>query len=200
MARVAPVYFDKILHNYHELNPVVLARRDVHAIFALRAPEGAIPSIMSLYARSDPDHEWASAEGAVAYYQERLLRMKELWHEARPGSHRLYLDAETLVTNTEEALTALSEHLELVPRLKSEYETFALTGKRGYGDSSETIEKGRVVASGRTYEEVQLPGSLLEDARDTYHDVRETLNTDADPRLLAPASGIQFSRMSDSGR
>lgn len=191
-ARVAPIYFDKILHNFHEINPSVLARRDVHVIFALRAPEAAIRSIMSLYARGDPDHEWASAEGAVAYYQQRLLRMQELWHQARPGGHRLYVDSEALVTHTEEALTALSEHLELVPSLSSEYETFALTGKRGYGDSSESIEKGRVVPSGKTYEDIHLPSSMLAEARDTYDDVRGALSRDADPRLLAPASGIQF--------
>lgn len=183
-ARVTPVYFDKVLHNYHEISPGVLARPDVQGIFALRAPESAIPSIMALYERVDPGHEWASAQGAAKYYQERLIQMKALWLKVPPNNARLYLDAEVLVKNTEDALTALSQNLALVPRLKSEYDTFALTGKRGYGDSSDIINKGRVVPFGNTYSETQVPTSILGEARDTYLQVRSTLAKEADPRLL----------------
>lgn len=198
-ARVTPIYFDKVLHNHHEIGPRVLARSDVCAIFALRAPEEAIRSLVALYSRVDPDHQWGTAEGAAAYYQERLIRIKELWHQAGRGSFRLYMDAEALVANTEVVLNAFSERLELVPRLQSRYETFALTGKRGYGDSSSAIEKGHVAASGKTYEGIQVPASLLHEARDTYHDVRGALIGGADRRLLAPASEIQSRGRWNSG-
>lgn len=184
-APVTPIYFDKILHNYHEVHSGVVTRQDVCPIFALRAPESSIRSIMALYARVDPGHEWASARGATMYYRKRLVGMKELWLKTRPENARVYLDSEAIVTNTEEALTALSERLELAPRLKSEYDTFALTGKRGYGDSSEAIAQGRVAASGETYTDIQIPPAMLNEARDVYRQVRDVLALDADPRLLA---------------
>lgn len=186
-APVTPIYFDKILHNYHQINLSVLARSDVQVIFALRAPETAIRSIMALYTRVDPRHEWASAEGAVKYYRERLRYMKWLWSEARGEDGSLYLDAEVLVNNTEDALTALSEHLLLKPRLESNYDTFALTGKQGYGDSSNRIEIGRVTPSRNTYSEYTVPPCLLLKAREAYLDVRSALTTNADSRLVLPA-------------
>ena len=155
---------DKILHP-QALSPRVMARKDLRAIAIAREPRSTIASILQLRAGGID-----STETAVRYYVERmqtLLRVAEM----RRGD-LVYLDGESLVEGTDRTLARLTDYLQLTPQLRSEYSIFRFTGVPKYGDPSDWIKSGRVIASRGPRATVELDRSQLERVSRAYEQMR----------------------------
>ncbi|MCG5528007.1 MULTISPECIES: hypothetical protein [Halorhodospira] len=136
---------DKILHNDHRIDPSILARSRDTYIFCLRPPGETVPSIIDLYQRVSPEHQWATEEGAFAYYLDRLEGLKDL--SRRLHGRYLFMDAECLTINTSEALSFLTETLYLTTPLEPEYLNGPMTAKPSRGDPSGRIGCGHIVTA-----------------------------------------------------
>src|SRR5258708_1753925 len=93
------------------------------------------------------------------YYEERLGSLVRLAGQLR--GRVLFLEAETLLSRTAEALERTAAMLELNEPLQADYRRFAHTGESGFGDPSEAISTGRVsnaVRGPRT--PIMLPAGL----------------------------------------
>lgn len=133
--------FDKVLHNEHCVSPELLNTSGTKTLLSIRRPETTIPSILKLYAKVNPKHEFANLDGAINYYLERL---EQLVKYSQSLKDYYYFDAEALRENTEQCLSEISEYLDLSSSLKSEFKTQKLTGTPRVGDSSGNLNAGRV--------------------------------------------------------
>lgn len=133
--------FDKVLHNEHFVSPELLNTRGTKTLLSIRRPETTIPSILKLYAKVNPKHEFASLDGAINYYLRRLERLTICSQNLKDYC---YFDAEELRQNTEQCLTHISNYLELKLPLEQEFKTQKLTGAARVGDSSGNLNAGRV--------------------------------------------------------
>jgi len=168
-------FFDKLLHDYCVVAPDILARPSTRTIFMLRRPDKTIPSIVGLYRKNQPDHAYATAEGAAAYYMERV---KELGEIAKTMPHGFYyLDAEDLIEHSTDALSALSSWLTLSQPLTPEYQMFSKTGTPKAGDSSELMRSRTISKQQNSYPDVALLPGTLAQAEQIYQDTRGALRS-----------------------
>lgn len=167
------ILFDKLLHNYCFLAPNIAGRPSTRLIFMLRQPEPSIHSIVRLYDKVDPDHEFATEQGATEYYIERLAQLKRSADTLVNGFY--YLDAETLIEAPEETLHALSAWLDLNGPLSTNYQVFSKTGKPQAGDSSELLSSGQIAAPKKNRERMPLGEELLKRATTAYTECRSAL-------------------------
>jgi hypothetical protein len=165
--------FDKVLHNEHEVSSTVLNRPRTKVIFCLRHPRDVIPSILNLYHRVDPTHELNSEAVATEYYIQRLANLDKM--AASIQQDFFYLDAETLKSNTDEALYLLSDWLELKTRLTPNYQIQRNTSRKRFGDSSERLRTGRVMHDDSDYQNFTLNEDLQNKAADGYEVARTHL-------------------------
>jgi len=163
--------FDKILHDDHAINLSLFQHAKI--IFALRAPERTIPSIISLYRRVEPEHEFATAEGATNYYVGRLASLQQL-AQKNPVDF-LYMDADALRSNPEQTLSTLTDFVGLRYPLREDYAVQPLTGAEKVGDSSDSIGQGKILKTQRGYPEINLPEALLTQAKQTFQTARNNL-------------------------
>lgn len=166
-------FFDKLLHHYCVVAPDILARPSTRCIFMLRQPEKTIPSIVGLYLKNQPDHEFATVEGAAAYYMARIGELADLARTMPHGYY--YLDAEDLIDRSTETLLALSEWLGLSQPLTPEYKMFSKTGALGAGDSSELMKSGSISKRQNDYSGIKIPDELISRVRDLYLSSHEIL-------------------------
>lgn len=178
--------FDKVLHDGHHVAPEILRRPGSRAVFMLRAPEQSIRSLAALYAQRRPQAPEATPAGATRYYVERLRTLTQA--AAALGPRFFYLDAESLVEDTEATLAALSDWLALDSPIPSEYGAFALTGRGGAGDPSDRLKSGRVQRGGGDYAAIALEPAELAEAREAYRRCREALAAGSARHVLAPPS------------
>lgn len=172
----ARYFFDKVLHNDHGVKIELFAGAKL--VFMLRSPQRTVPSIISLYAKREPDHEYATPEGAADYYEQRLAMLAKLFDRA-PGAV-CYMDADSLRLDAENTLTALSKYLELEVPLSPEYSQRAMTGRPKGGDSSNHIAAGRVLARFDDYKDVPaLSDSRMAELHSLYEQVRQRFLTNA---------------------
>ncbi len=162
--------FDKVLHD-HAVDLELFRKGKV--MFALRSPERTIPSIISLYRKVDPQHEFATEAGAVDYYVSRLACINQLAHNSPVDF--LYLDAEALRFATITTLDTLTAFLHLKQPLSERYRTMPLTGRKRTGDSSEAIGLGKVTQLQRSYDDIVVPEWLQARARRAYRETRDGL-------------------------
>lgn len=167
---------DKILHP-QVIAPSILRRKDLSVIAIARDPLATLASILSMQAGGVD-----RVERAVQYYLERLAALVRL-AEMRRGN-LFYLDGEALVERTGEALSSLTDYLQLAPTLRSEYSIFRFTGTPKYGDPSEWIKSGRVVARRGQLPEVELSRSQAEQVWDAYKRMRLYMRKHADVTLF----------------
>lgn len=167
---------DKILHP-QVIGPSILRRKDLSVIAIAREPLATLASILSMQAGGID-----RLEGAVQYYLERLAALVRL-AEMRRGNV-FYLDGEAVVERTGEALSSITDYLELAPNLRSDYSTFRFTGTPKYGDPSEWIKSGRVVAHRGKLPEVKLSRSQAEQIWDAYKRMRLYMKRNADVTLF----------------
>lgn len=168
-------FFDKLLHDYCVVAPDILARPGTRCVFMLRRPEKTIPSIVGLYRKNQPEHEFAQVGGAAAYY---MARVGELARLARTMPHGFYyLDAEDLIEHSTETLQALSTWLGLSQPLTPEYRMFSKTGAPQAGDSSDRIKSGTIHKHQHSYPDIDIPSDILGRSRETYLEARGVLAT-----------------------
>jgi len=178
--------FDKVLHNDHDVSPAILNHRQTRAIFCLRHPRDAIPSILKLYRELDPTHEFNSQSFATEYYVRRLS-MLERMSDALDREF-FYLDAESLKSDTQECLLRLSDWLQLGSGLASSYELQRNTSKKRYGDSSGRLQVGQVLRESSDYADFPYDGALLQRAVTAYERARNHLLSSTERRcVMQPA-------------
>lgn len=167
------IYFDKLLHDYCVVSPEILARPSTQSIFMLRGPEKAIKSIVGLYQKIDPLHEYAKVDGAVSYYIKRVGELAKI-SSSFPNDY-YYLDAEDLIESSSKTLGALSNWLGLVQPLSHEYQLFNKTGAPQAGDPSDLMNTGRINKIQHNYSDIDLPTHLLFNAECAYQSARECI-------------------------
>lgn len=131
-------FADKLVYNHYELGDEILDSPDVHFLFMIRRPEAALPSI----GRINP--ALPTPEDQLRYYRLRIENMIEVAERVGDRRRMAFLSYEQLLDSPGEALTMLSEFLGLDQPLSSEYGTGRLTGRRAWGDPSDTIRSGRI--------------------------------------------------------
>jgi hypothetical protein len=94
--------FDKILHNEHSVSLDVLNSSRAKSIFCLRQPKDVIPSILKLYARIDPTHEFNSEVFATHYYIKRLAVLEAIAESLEQDF--FYFDSDSLKLQSDECL------------------------------------------------------------------------------------------------
>jgi hypothetical protein len=165
--------FDKVLHNEHEVSMDVLNRPRTKAIFCLRHPREVIPSILNLYQRVDPKHEFNSEDFATEYYIQRLAKLSKIAVSMERGF--FYFDAEALKSKTDETLHQLGDWLELGTKLVSTYQIQRNTSKNRFGDSSERLRTGRVMHEDSNYQDFITNEGLQNHAIQAYETARSCL-------------------------
>ena len=168
---------DKMLHAEQYIAPAVLGRPDVRVLFLVRNADDTLKSVLNL------THSYGAAyvnpDDARHYYVTRLLELER--YSALLGRNALYVDAESLLEDTQAVLDGVADWLELSEPLSATYRTFRFTGTKGYGDPSEHIATGKVIASAedrhRSYVHVPIPETMLQQAREAYRACREALTS-----------------------
>lgn len=173
---VTKYYFDKVLHSEHHISEEIINHKNFKYIFMLREPEMTIKSICKLYQKVDPNHEFVTVSGAAKYYIDRVNDIRSMFDAINNKNNCCYLDAECLITKTEESLVFLTEQMEFNKKLSSEYKQFELTGKKKFGDSSSNINSGRIVSSNEDkYKDIIIGEDLLEQCEKVYSEVKNHL-------------------------
>ena len=175
--------FDKVLHNEHEVTDAMLTNSRCHFLISIRAPEYAVPSIVSLYRKAHPEHEFIEPKNAAHYYCQRLEALAAM--VKRCAFDYLYLDADVIKVNPSDTLERLTSYLALSSPLTSRYEKMHNTGKAKAGDSSSSLMSGEIIQS-------SLPSVSLEyeqedffkRCQDTYLITRETLASYTQKRIM----------------
>ena len=177
--------FDKVLHSDHYVAPELLDRGNVHALFALRNPEQAIPSILELYAKEDAGHAFNDAAYATRYYIERAETLAQTATAMR--NDYVYIDAESITQRTDDCLGLLSDWLNLRTPLDSNYEVQKKTAQGRYGDTSDRLRSGGIHAAKAETERPHVSADLLRDATNAYTRYRDILVSGSSAQCLLPA-------------
>jgi len=157
-------FFDKILHNEHEIALTILKQSKV--IIMLRKPEQTIRSIINLYKKNDPEHPYCQAEKATDYYINRLISIQQQAQQIPQQYY--YLQAENLRIETEGELKNLQKFLSLKSSISIEYASMKNTGKEKFGDSSKNITSGKVQKKATDYSSISLEKNLADQAQAVY--------------------------------
>ncbi len=156
---------DKILHEY-EISDSVLLRENVSIIFLVRSPTEAIKSILHMGYILGTTEWYKDLEQVVRYYMVRLQTIMSYAMKIRRKG--IFIEAEKIVSHTDDVLAFLSEKLALQEILASEYETFSYTGVAGFGDYSSRIKKGIISHEKNDYSDIVLPVELLRELDGMY--------------------------------
>ncbi|MBU6257230.1 MAG: hypothetical protein KGJ30_20065 [Burkholderiales bacterium] len=165
--------FDKVLHDGHAVAMPLLERRSSSTILMLREPTQSIRSLVVLYREHLPAQPEAEVEGAARYYIDRLKSLARVARDLR--SPYFYLDAELIVSDTAPTLAALGDWLQLSSPIPTEYGVFNRTGSGAAGDHSARLKSGKVAAHKRSYDEIEIPAALHDEALQAYAEHRATL-------------------------
>jgi hypothetical protein len=137
---------DKVLHDY-PLARSILRSSNTRAIVLVRRPRETVRSIIEMGITHSPIAWHRDFDLVARYYETRLAGLLRL-SEALRG-RVVFLEAEALITHTRPVLERLGVFLELQSPLEAEYRRFAHTGEPGFGDPSNAIAAGRIVATPR---------------------------------------------------
>jgi len=145
-SRKAGRIFDKVLHNRLDSDPSE-SFFSSKAIFLIRDPNDAVPSILKLFERMEVD-QYRTIDEAAEYYADRMCHLGALWERFAPED-RMALQYETLVSDPDGCLDQLSNLLELSPALENRYETNENSSRPGAGDpfnaqTNQAIVKGGI--------------------------------------------------------
>lgn len=153
---------DKILHNDGIVDPGILRRHDVKAVFLLRNARDTLPSILRASVSGDKVAPAGTPEIATMHY---VTRLKGLDRESESaGASAAFVEAERLIADTDTVLAELTRYLGLATPLSPVYSLFKHTGERGLGDPGKNILAGRVL---RDHERdpgggpVEIPDDLM---------------------------------------
>jgi hypothetical protein len=140
----AKYIFDKVLATEHAVNTNLFDNKQAKIIFMIREPQATIASIVKLYSKIEPNHAFATIEGASQYYIERLNQLAIMAKKLKHGY--LSLNAEKLTEQPDNTLAIVSDFLELSTPLSKEYNILPKTGAKRAGDSSENIKSGVIIS------------------------------------------------------
>lgn len=169
----AKYMFDKVLHSEHFVSPELLNRPDNIAIFSLREPLQTVKSIVALYQKVDPNHEFCTIAGAANYF---IKRVNDLANMAQSLSGKyIYIDAQCLRDSTAKALEFLTSELALSSPLTSQYQTQNMTGKGDSGDHSENLKLGKIKSGSTDYSTIELNDELATSLLSAYQTARDSL-------------------------
>jgi len=165
--------FDKILHNEHYVNLELLTNKQAFIIISLRPPEETIPSIVKLYKKTDPSHEFSTVEGATNYYHNRLNTLAEYSNALK--NQFIYIDANAIKHQTKDAFFFLEQHLNLKKNLSSNYTIQTKTGKGTAGDPSESLQQGKIIHTQNNYSDINLDKVILDEQTKHFIKTRELI-------------------------
>ena len=165
--------FDKLLHNKYELDVQQLNLQHPKLFVSLRSPEKTIRSIVNLFRNKEQWVRYSEPMEATNYYIQRLQKLAEFCQQ-NPQLY-YYFDAELIQLNSADLLTALTQWLQLNSPLQNQYQLFSKTGKSGAGDSSKSIQSGKIVTSTNSYSNIEISDSLLEKAEQAYKKFRNIM-------------------------
>jgi len=165
--------FDKVLHNEHYINCELLLDKKVKVIISLRPPNETIPSIINLYNKINPEHQFSTESGAIKYYRERL-NMLHIYAEKLKNNF-LYLDANLIKEETERSFSLLEQELNLVTPLTKEYNMQVMTGAKFAGDHSEALKKGKIDPQKSDFSNIILNPKSLDLLMDQYKEIRKKI-------------------------
>lgn len=174
-------FFDKILHSEHYVDSAILNRPDVMPIFSIRKPSTTIPSIIKLYQKVDPTHEFATKKGAINYYIERTNTLAEL---AKRVDKFTYIDADAIRDNTQETLGELSSSLQLSTPLSPKFKKQKLTGVGNTGDHSGNLLAGAIKNQTNNYDDFEFSEQEYNDVVNAYSNTRKVMSDKAITKVL----------------
>lgn len=163
---VKPFLFDKVLHNEHEVTQSFMERDDVTILFCIREPIKSVQSIVSLYTKNEPEHEFATEAGAAEYYIERCNALVNIARSLH--SRFTFYSAESLVTDTDVTLQKLTKAIGLRTALSSTFKTKKLTGVGTTGDNSGNLNNGKIVEVKSEYRHLDLPQAKIGELKRAY--------------------------------
>ncbi|MBT3726124.1 MAG: hypothetical protein HOG41_22365 [Gammaproteobacteria bacterium] len=169
--------FDKLLHNNYQLNLQQLNLQQPKILITLRSPEKTIKSIVHLFQKKEQLRLYSDPQEATKYYIQRLQKLSEFGQQ-NPQSY-FYFDAELIRSNSKDMLANLTQWLQLEPPLNEQYQLFSKTGKSGAGDSSKSIQSGKIVSSTNSYSNIEISDDLLESAEQAYRECRNKILNNA---------------------
>jgi len=176
--------FDKVLHNEHFIN-CNLVKDKAKIIFSLREPKETIPSIINLFEKSNPSHEYTTINGAIEYYTNRLKQLEQ-YSFILKGNY-IYLDANCIKTNTNELFLFLEKELSLSSPLSAEYEIQKMTGLTKSGDSSKTLKQGKLIKERNIYSNITIENDKIIELNTFYNQIRNTIIKNSKSHLSLPS-------------
>ncbi|MBT3204245.1 MAG: hypothetical protein HOG41_21905 [Gammaproteobacteria bacterium] len=165
--------FDKLLHNKYKLNLQQLELKQPRILVTLRSPEKTIKSIIHLFQKKEQQRLYANPQEATKYYIQRLQQLSEFCQINSQLYY--YFDAELIRSNSTAMLATLTQWLQLESPLNDQYQLFSKTGKSGAGDSSKSIQRGKIVTSTNSYSNIEISDELLESAEQAYRKFRSIM-------------------------
>ncbi|CAA0362903.1 conserved hypothetical protein [Alteromonas infernus] len=175
--------FDKVLHNEHYISERIQKHPKSHFLISIRAPEFTIPSVVSLYQKINPGHEFTNPEFAAAYYCERLNLLADIASVKK--FNYLYFDADAIKSKPALTLQKISQFLELETPLSTKYEKMHNTGKEKAGDSSSSLLAGEIIQSELIPAQVPYSESqYFRRCQSAYNRVRILLDSKAQQSVL----------------
>ena len=183
--------FDKLLHNDYTLDAQQLTGAGDRVLVSLRAPQPTLKSILHLFRARSSEEPYADPAQATAYYIQRLAALADFGRENPRGYY--YFDAERLITDSPNLLGTLTQWCDLTPPLSDRYQTFALTGQPGAGDSSRRIASRKIQASENVYADIRLDAPHLRQAEQAYIEYRDELLRYARASMTAQVGEVENS-------
>jgi hypothetical protein len=165
-ALIGDYVLDKVLHDYPMARSILDSSR-TRAIVLVRRPRETVRSIIEMGLTHSPIAWHRDFELVARYYETRLAGLLRLTETLR--GRVVFLEAETLLSDTREVLDQLGVFLELQSPLQTEYRRFAHTGELGFGDPSKAISTGRITVTAReSRTAVSLPRPLTTRLQNAY--------------------------------
>ncbi|MFO1427754.1 MAG: hypothetical protein U1F11_12445 [Steroidobacteraceae bacterium] len=134
---------DKQLHNRMHIPPQLRASEQLRCLILLRPPRATLRSILRMGARTGNARD-QDVRSVAAYYCQRVAALQALAVEL--GERALAIAAERIPGEARSLLPRIARHLRLTTPLEAHYRTGPRTGRAGYGDVSERIHAGTIVA------------------------------------------------------
>ncbi|MFK7752152.1 MAG: sulfotransferase [Sedimentitalea sp.] len=170
----APHLFDKLLHNRHDshLPPDFFGAR---AVFLLRQPDFAIPSITRLFRTLNSD-EYCDDTQAAQYYLTRVTQIGDLWRQFSPV-RRIGLCSETLLCDPDRALARVQAMLDLEPALQNRYDSPRASLKPGAGDPTRSGAHSQIIAQPVPEPpKLQVPRDLMAQCRAAHRGLSDAFD------------------------
>lgn len=168
------IYFDKLLHNHLIINEKLLNADSTTCFFMLREPVASVKSIVALHRKIDSNDVYSNPENAVEYYISRAKKLVELAQSYSQKKPVYYIDTEQLTIRTDSCLEKIGHWLKLSEALQQSYKSFALTGKKKFGDVNSALSSGKITAQKQKYD-VEICDEDVSRLSDVYSECRAQL-------------------------